>query len=49
MVLTVVNDVVFALGLNPYLEPAIVGGILAIAVLTTGLGSQGRITQGVGS
>lgn len=49
MVLTVINDVVFALGLTPYLEPAIVGGILAIAVLTTGLGSQGRITQGAGS
>jgi len=49
MVLTVVNDVVFALGLNPYLEPAIVGGILAVAVLTTGLGSQGVIIQGVES
>jgi len=47
MVLTVVNDVVFALGLNSYLEPAIVGGILAVAVLTTGLGSQGSIIQGV--
>jgi ribose transport system permease protein len=49
MVLTVINDVVFALGLTPYLEPAIVGGILAIAVLTTGLGSQGRVTQGAGT
>ncbi len=49
LVLTVINDVVFALGLTPYLEPAIVGGILAIAVLTTGLGSQGRVTQGAGT
>lgn len=46
VVLTVINDVVFALGLTPYLEPAIVGGILAIAVLTTGIGSQRLASQG---
>jgi len=49
MVLTVINDVVFALGLTPYLEPAIVGGILALAVLTTGLGSRGAIAQRAGT
>ena len=46
MVLTVINDVVFALGLTPYLEPAIVGGILAVAVLTTGIGSQRLASRG---
>ena len=49
MVLTIVNNVVFALGLTAYLEPAIVGGILAIAVFTTGLGSHRRLAGGVGT
>ena len=36
MVLRIVNNVVFALGLTAYLEPAIGSGILAVAVFTTG-------------
>jgi ribose transport system permease protein len=49
MVLTIVNNVVFALGLTAYLEPAIVGGILAVAVFTTGIGSHRRLAGGAGT
>ena len=49
MVLTMVNNVVFALGLTAYLEPAIVGGILAVAVFTTGIGSHRRLAGGAGT